>query len=52
MRKLHIYLIGIVVLGFASEYLKRTMMNGALFFGLCVVYLILLRLLAERFGKP
>lgn len=52
MRKLHIYLIGIVVLGFASGYLKRAMPNGALFFVLCVFYLILLRLLAERFGKP
>jgi hypothetical protein len=52
MRKTHIYIIGIVLLGFTYEYVKRAMPHGALFLLACVVYLVLLRLLAERFGKP
>jgi len=52
MRKAHIYLIGVVLLGFAHEPVKQAMPHGALFLLAGIVYLVLLRLLAERFGKP
>lgn len=52
MRKIYIYIIGIVLLGVSQEYVKQSVPHGAVFLLACVVYLVLLRLLAERFGKP
>jgi hypothetical protein len=50
MKKLYIYLIGIVPLGFFYYDLRNTISQPV--FLLCVlVYLVLLRLLAEKFGR-
>jgi hypothetical protein len=50
MKKIYIYLIGIVPLGFFYYELKN--MLGQAMFLLCgIVYLILLRLFAEKIGK-
>jgi hypothetical protein len=50
MRKLWIYTVGVVPLGFFSERLQAAL--GTPTFLVCVLaYLLLLRLLAERVGK-
>jgi hypothetical protein len=50
MRKLWVYTAGVLPLGFFSERLQATL--GTPIFLVCAVgYLLLLRLLAERFGK-
>jgi hypothetical protein len=50
LRKSWIYLVGVGILGLACGVLEGKIANPALFSG-AIVYLVLLRLLAERFGK-
>lgn len=50
MRKFHIYFIGVIGLGLAHGWLKSIFPAPAVF-GIAIVYLILLRLIAEKFGK-
>lgn len=50
IRKHWVYLIGVGILGLACGVLEGRIANAALFAG-AAVYLILLRLLAEKFGK-
>jgi hypothetical protein len=45
------YLIGIVLLGLAYPSLKVFVENDFLVFGIVLVYVIALRLVAERFGE-
>lgn len=52
MRKIHIYIIGVMLFGLSSEYVKSSIQHGAVFLLASVAYLVLLRLLAGRFGKP
>jgi len=51
MRKVHIYLLGVASLGLAYELLKAAIPSKPLFFAIAVIYLIVLRLIAERFGR-
>lgn len=50
MKKIWIYMAGVVPLAFFYEPLK-TLVSGPVFLICAVVYLLLLRLLAEKFGK-
>jgi apolipoprotein N-acyltransferase len=50
MKKTWIYLIGVIVFGLSYAWLK-TLMSELVFFGVVIGYLVLLRLLAEKFGK-
>jgi hypothetical protein len=50
MKKTRIYLAGVVVLGLAYAWLK-TMMSEPVFFAGAIGYLLLLRLVVERFGR-
>ena len=52
VRKIHIYIVGVVLLGLVQEWLKNAMPNWTLLFVLIVAYLALLRFVAEKFGKP
>ena len=52
MRKIYIYILGITPLGFFHEQLKSAAPNGAVFLLGGLAYLVLLRLVAEKFGKP
>ena len=50
MKKFHIWLLGVFVLGLLYAWLK-TMVGEISFFAGVIGYLLLLRLVAERFGK-
>jgi hypothetical protein len=50
MKKRLIYLLGVVVLGLAYAWLKTTLGNPV-FFAIAIIYLIVLTLFAEKFGK-
>ncbi|UMR28706.1 hypothetical protein MJ904_16380 [Massilia sp. MB5] len=52
MRKIHIYIVGIVLLGLTQKFLKNAVPHGAIFFAVVVAYLVILRFIAEKFGKP
>jgi len=45
-----IYLIGLVFLGLAHEWLRMTL-NGPISLAIAVVYLLIVRFIAERFGN-
>jgi hypothetical protein len=44
------YLVGIMAFGFAYEWLKSIMGQPVFFVG-AIIYVLLLRLLAEKFGR-
>ena len=50
MRKFHIYLIGIIAFGMSYSFLKRFMVDW-LFFLMAIAIILLIRVIAERFGK-
>lgn len=50
MKKAWIYLAGVVVFGLAYAWLK-SLMSEPVFFAGAIGYLLLLRLLAEKFGR-
>lgn len=50
MRKIHIYALGVTVLGLSHEWLRETY-SGASSFVIAVCYLLLLRFVAEKWGK-
>ncbi len=50
MRKFHIYLIGIIAFGLAYSLLKKLMVDW-LFFLMSIAIILLIRVVAERFGK-
>lgn len=50
MKKLLIYVIGLAPLAFAQEWLRATI-NELPAFGVAILYLVMLRALAEKFGK-
>lgn len=50
MRKLLIYVIGLAPLAFGQEWLRATV-NELPAFGFAILYLLILRGLAEKFGK-
>jgi hypothetical protein len=52
MRRPHIYIVGVVLLGLGYESLKRALPEGWMFFLIAVVYLLVVRWIANRFGKP
>jgi hypothetical protein len=52
MRKIHIYLIGVALLGLLHAPLKSAAPHGSVFLLIVIVYLVALRLIAEKFGKP
>ncbi len=52
MRKIYIYIAGVTLLGLLHAPLKEAASNTAIFVGIAVIYLIILRLIAEKFGKP
>ena len=52
MRKIHIYIIGGSLLGLVYSPLKEALNNGAVFFLVAIIYLLIIRLVAENFGKP
>lgn len=51
MKKSTIYMIGVILLGISYSPLRKALSNDAIFAGLALVYLLILRLLAQRFGK-
>jgi len=51
MKKAIIYMIGVISLGISYSLVRKALSNDAIFAGLALVYLLILRLLAERFGK-
>ena len=52
MRKNHIYLVGVTILGVSYASLESAISNQPLFVLIVLAYLGLLRLLAEKKGKP
>ena len=54
MQKFHIYLIGVVLLGLVYEPVRSLVGTGGGWWCLFValVYLLTIRLIADRFGKP
>ncbi|NVE00614.1 hypothetical protein [Massilia sp. BJB1822] len=52
MRKIHIYILGVALLGLAQGFLKNALPHGAIFFAVVLAYLVILRFIAEKFGKP
>jgi hypothetical protein len=51
MRKIHIYIVGVALLGLLQAPLKSALPHGAVFLLIVIVYLVVLRLIAEKFGK-
>jgi hypothetical protein len=52
MRKIYVYIIGVMFLGAAHDWLKAALPNGWIFLLVGTTYLFLARWAAERFGKP
>ncbi|MBB3121405.1 hypothetical protein [Pseudoduganella violacea] len=52
MRKIYIYILGVVLLGLVQGFIKNAAPHGAVYFLIIVAYLVILRVLAEKFGKP
>jgi fructose-specific phosphotransferase system IIC component len=52
MRKIYIYLIGITLFGLLHAPVRSAVPHGAIFLLIAIVYLVALRLVAEKFGKP
>lgn len=50
MRKEYIYITGVVIFGLIYAWLKKITDNPA-FFLISLLYLLLLRFVAEKFGK-
>lgn len=51
LRKTHIYLIGVILLGVAYQPLKTALPSGALLLVVAIIYLLAVSFIAERFGK-
>ena len=51
MRKVHIYAAGAAVFGFAQHFIKKAV-PGPVLLLTTVVYFVVLRLVAEKYGKP
>jgi hypothetical protein len=52
MRKVHIYALGVIPLGFFHTQLKSAFPHPASMLLSVVMYCLILRLIAEKFGKP
>ena len=52
MRKIYIYALGMLVLGLAHDVIKSSVPHGAIFLLIVLAYCGIVRLIAERFGKP
>jgi hypothetical protein len=52
MRKIHIYILGVMLLGAAQDFIRSAVRRDAASFLIVVTYLVILRLIAEKFGKP
>ena len=52
MRKIHIYTIGVMLFGLVYYPLKDALSSGPLLLLFAVIYAVLVRLIAERLGKP
>lgn len=52
MRKIYIYIFGVALLGLLHAPLKSAAPHGAVFLFIVIAYLVILRLVAEKFGKP
>lgn len=52
MRKIYIYALGMIVLGLAHGFLKSAVPHGAVLLLIVLVYCVIIRVIAERFGKP
>ena len=52
MRKIHIYILGVTLLGLLQGFLKNAVPHGAVLLLIVIAYLLMLRLVAEKFGKP
>lgn len=50
MRKRLMYIIGLAPLGFSYPWLK-TQLSGPVLISIAIVYLLVLRLVCEKFGK-
>lgn len=50
MRRIYIYALGVMILGLSHEWLRGTF-SGAISFVIAVSYLLLIRLIAEKWGK-
>lgn len=52
MKKIYIYLVGVILLGLMYAHLKSALGGGWRFFCIALIYLLVIRFIAERFGKP
>ena len=52
MRKIYIYILGVAVLWLVQGFIKNAAPHGAVYFLIVVANLGILRVLAEKFGKP
>jgi len=52
MKKKHVYIVGVVMLGFFHSYLKSAAPSQMFFLFAAITYLVLLSFIAEKFGKP
>jgi len=52
MRKIHIYIVGVTLLGLLYSPIKDLLGHSSAFVVAAVAYLIALRFIAEKFGKP
>jgi hypothetical protein len=52
MRKIYIYILGVTLLGLVQGFIKSAIPHGAVLLFIVVAYLLILGLIAEKFGKP
>ena len=52
MRKIHIYIIGGIAYGLLHVAIKSVISSGPVFFIVSVCYILFLRFVSEKFGKP
>jgi len=51
LRKIHIYIIGVTILGGLVPVLERAINSTPWFLFLTISYVLILRLIAEKYGK-
>lgn len=51
MKKIYVYIIGVMILGVLYSEIKSLLSYPPFFFSVVVVYLIALRFISEKFGK-
>ncbi len=51
-RRIHIYCIGVAILGGFIAKLQKLLDNDPLFLAVVIAYCLLIRLISEKYGRP